>query len=134
MSDVNIFEQASRQKIRFNTWNGNLNTEDLWDLPLTSTAGKVNLDSIARDVNRAVKEQEEESFVTSPAKKNRTVLLAFEVVKAIIKVRLEENAAIATAVAKAKQKQVLVDALAAAQSNALGAKTPEEIQALIDAL
>ena len=46
---VNIFEQASRNKLRFDTnIKGVISTEDLWDLPLTSDTGRVNLDDIAK--------------------------------------------------------------------------------------
>jgi hypothetical protein len=37
---MNIFEQATRAKIRFSTPVGMLSVEDLWDLPLTSTQGQ----------------------------------------------------------------------------------------------
>lgn len=35
-NNISIFEQASRQKLRFETSAGKLSIEDLWDLPLTS--------------------------------------------------------------------------------------------------
>ena len=45
---MNIFEQAARQKIRFESVLGLLCVEDLWDLPLTSLNSKrANLDDIA---------------------------------------------------------------------------------------
>ena len=50
---MNIFEMATRKKIRFNSPQGDLSTEDLWDLPLSSKVnGKANLDDIAKDLHR----------------------------------------------------------------------------------
>ena len=57
-----MFEQASRSKFRFNSSQGLLTTEDLWDLPLTSTR-YANLNDIAKELNRTLKATAEEDFV-----------------------------------------------------------------------
>ena len=51
-----MFEKASRAKIRFETSKGSLTVEDLWDLPLTSNTGKADLDDIARGLHSQLKE------------------------------------------------------------------------------
>ena len=56
-----MFEKATQEKYRFETTKGLVNTEDLWDLPLVG--GNCCLDDIAKDLNRDVKENEEESFI-----------------------------------------------------------------------
>lgn len=94
MSD-NIFAVATRQQLRWPSPRGLLNVEQLWELPLKSKTG-LDLDSIAKTVNAAVKADTEESFVdASPAAstKLRTML---EVVKYMI---AEKKAEIAAAVA-----------------------------------
>ena len=48
---MDIFEQASRLKLRFPSPLGTLSTEDLWHLPLTSTTGKANLNDIGKALN-----------------------------------------------------------------------------------
>lgn len=53
---MSIFQQASRSKLRFATQLGNLSTEDLWDLPLTSVKG-VSLKSIATDLQKQITAQ-----------------------------------------------------------------------------
>ena len=81
-----MFEKASRLKLRFNTPVGLLGVEDLWDLPLTSKAAfATNLDDLARDLSKRVAETEE-SFVPKDVKTN----LSFDIIKHIIKTRLEE--------------------------------------------
>ena len=39
---MNIFEQATRAKIRYHSPNGLIGVEDLWDLPLTSLNSVAN--------------------------------------------------------------------------------------------
>jgi hypothetical protein len=85
---TNIFEIASRQKLRFETAVGMISTEDLWSLPLTSNS-KVSLDSLAVALNKELKGSEE-SFVTS-TKKDEVLKLKFDLVKHVIDVRMEEN-------------------------------------------
>ena len=61
-----MFEQASRLKLRFTTARGSLSVEDLWDLPLTSTTGKPNLDDIAKSLNRELRATSEETSFVEP--------------------------------------------------------------------
>lgn len=96
---MEIFERASRAKLRFPTTKGSLSTEDLWDLNLTS------LDTIAKQANRRLKDEEEESFVTPKTKKASENQLQLDILKHIIaskqateeanKKRAETNAQIA---------------------------------------
>lgn len=83
---MDIFERASRAKLRFPTTKGSLSTEDLWDLNLTS------LDTIAKQANRRLKDEEEESFVTPKTKKASENQLQLDILKHIIasKVATEE--------------------------------------------
>ena len=131
MSEVNIFEQASRKDLLFNSPQGALSVTDLWHIPLTSTNGRANLDDIARSLSNQVKSQGEESFVLTPAKVDSDVQLSFDIVKRVIEVRLAENKAKLEKAEIAKKKAQLTEALAAAQNKELGSKTPAEIQAMI---
>ena len=79
-----IFEQASRLKLRFETTKGFLSTEDLWDLSLTS------LDSIYRVINKKLKEESEESLITTRSKSNKELDLKVEILKHVVKVKQEE--------------------------------------------
>lgn len=87
---MNIFEYATRNKIRFSTERGNLTVEDLWDLPLISTRG-LSLDQIGRDLRKAIRENEEESLVEvyNPIENEMTIM--FNIVKHIIDTKQQEN-------------------------------------------
>ena len=135
MSEENtLFEQASRLKLRFASPQGVLSTEDLWDLPLTSRAGRANLDDIARTYSRELKTQGEESFVTKPARKDKMLELGFEIVKRVIEVRLAENKATKEAADKAAKKAKLQELLAKKQDDNLGEMSEEELLAEIKKL
>lgn len=132
--DVNIFEQASRQKVRFETRMGNLSVEHLWDLPLTSTRpDKVNLDDIAVELHRAVEAQGTESFVKSK-KKDEILQLKFDIVKHIIDTKVAENEAKLASAAK-QSKRAEIDALIASkEGEALAGLSVEELRQMREAL
>ena len=127
-----LFEQATRLKLRFDTPNGLLTVEDLWDLPLTS-ARRANLDDIAKGLNRAVKETEEESFVT-PRASNTELGLKFEIVKHVIAAKMRENEAERTAADKKRQRERIMEIMAQKQDSELAGKSLEELQGLLAAL
>ena len=124
---MSIFEQASRLKLRFATARGVIGVEELWDLPLQSKTG-VDLDNVAKAVNRELKTTEEESFVAAATPASSRIALSLEVVKHVIAVRLVENEQLRTASARAAERQKLLGILGDKQDEALKALTPEQIQ------
>jgi hypothetical protein len=129
-----MFEKASRLKLRFDSPQGQVSVEDLWDLPLTSNTNRANLDDTARKLSKQVKESETESFVIKPAKVNETTLLKFDIVKHIIEVRLAENEVAATARANKERKQQILSIIANKQNEQLAASSIEDLQRLAEAL
>ena len=107
-----MFEKATRLKLRFSTTKGLLLVEDLWDLPLTSTSGRVNLDEIARDIHRQLKSGYDVSFVLAEKKSDPVIQLRFDIVKRIIDTKLAENEVRNTQRANAEKKQKLLEILA----------------------
>ena len=89
---MNIFEQATRLKLRFAVGTRvNLTVENLWDLPLTNVKGE-DLDHIAIELQEKLSTNEK-SFVVQQSKTKEAQLnqLKFDIVKYIIDVRLEEQ-------------------------------------------
>jgi len=132
MSEVSMFEQAVRLKVRFDTSKGRLSAEDLFDLPLTSVRS-ANLNDIAKDLNRELKAVGEEDFVNPSAASmaGEELKLKFEIVKYVIAIRLAENAAARAAVEKKEKKVRLLEIIARKQDAALEGAPLEELQKMV---
>jgi len=117
--------KATRSKWRFQTTRGNISVEELWDLPLKSRTN-FDLDTVAKTVNRQVKETEEESFVTTTTK-NIEPKEKLELVKYIISVKLQEAKNKQDAQAKAERKQQILELLAEKEVEGLKAKSKDEL-------
>ena len=122
-----MFEKASRMKLRFNTSKGMLSVEDVWELPLTSNSGRVNLDDIAKELFKQLKESDVVSFVTKKTDSNEYTQLAFDIIKHIIDIKLlerEENARIKS---NKEKKQQLLALIAQKENEQLGGMSLEEL-------
>ena len=122
---INLFEQASKLKLRYKTNYGLVTTEDLWDLPLTS------LDEVAKSLNKQVKEAGEESFIEVKSTANEKLELSFEIVKYVIKVKLVEQEAAKLAKENAAKKQQLLELLHQKQNEELGQLSIDEIKNML---
>lgn len=119
---MSLFEKASRQKLRFKVSQGILSTEDLWDIKLEG------LDSIAKGLNKELKDAEEESFIKQKSSANELLTLKFEIVKHIIKVKLDEAEVAKLSVAKQKELQRLAELIAVKENEALADKSLDELR------
>lgn len=131
-----MFEKASRLKLRLAVPVGVISVEDLWDLPLTS-AKKVNLDDIAKHLNRTLKDATEEvSFVTSSSGNsiNDEVRLSFEIVKYVISVKVAERDAVELAAQRREKKQQIMALISHKENEQLAGKSLEELQDMVSAL
>lgn len=126
-----MFEKASRLKLLFDTCKGQLTTEDLWELPLTSNTSKANLDAIAIGLHKQLKNGDDVSFVIKDKKSDAIVQLKFDIVKHIIEVRLAEAEAKVQAGEKAEKKQRILQALSESENKEFESKTPEELKAML---
>jgi hypothetical protein len=134
MSEFYIFVTASRKKFRFASERGELTTENLWDLPLTSKNG-FNLNSVAIAVHTELKGLSEESFVevsTNPRRKDLEDML--EVVKYVIAVKQNEAKASIERVAKQELKRKLQGAIEAKEGEALSGASLDDLKAQLAAL
>jgi hypothetical protein len=132
---VNIFEHASRMKLRLPSTVGELTTEQLWDLPLTSNGGKVNLDAIARSVHAELKGLEKVSFVEcKPDRRKDELELKLEILKRIIAVKVAERDEAEKAVIKAQRRAKLLDALSSKERDELAGMSKDEILAELNSL
>lgn len=128
-----MFAQASRLKLRFDTTKGQLSVEDLWDLPLTSGTGKVNLDELAQTLHKLQGEQTI-SFVKKEVPVNEIDKLRFDIILHIINTRVAEREAAALASTKKEQKQKLMYIISRKEDSALEGASLEDLRKMMDAL
>lgn len=129
---MNIFERASRKKLRFASCVGDLTTEQLWELPLTAKGDKIDLDKMARGVNSELKSLVEGSFVTLTPDPRKTELeLKLDILKHVIDAKLADKAAAEKATQNAERKRKLLAALASKEEADLAGMTREQIEAEI---
>lgn len=128
MANVNIFEKATRRKIRFATVQGNLSVEDLWDLPLPA------LNELAKDLNRERKIEAEEDFLVEKSRKNTMLDLCFDLVIHILDTLKQEKEDRAQAAENQAEKAKLVSALARKQDQELDDMSKKDIEKAIKTL
>lgn len=131
---TNLFEYATRSKIRFSSSRGELTVEQLWDVPLRSKDG-FDLNAVAQAANKALKAASEESFVETA----RTALhvrleTTLEAVKHVIGVKLAEEEAAEKRAANKIEREKLLSILAEKQAGKLSELSEKELQKRIAAL
>lgn len=123
---VDIFEQASRQQVRFSTDKGHLTVEDLWVLPITNVA------SLGIALKKKLRDDEgDDDFVQVTAKKSTTLLkLQVALVKHVYDTRQAEKAEKEAKLAEKQYQEqelaALVDLEVKDRMKALETLTPEQ--------
>ena len=127
-----LFVQASREAFRYPSPRGELTTEQLWSLPLLGKGSNTgfDLDNVARTLHAQVREHTEASFVdTRPNPRRLEAETKLEVVKHIISVKQEERRAAEARLERANKRRVILDALAARETEELNRASREELLA-----
>lgn len=131
---MSIFELATRNKYRFPSLKGELTVEQLWDLPLKANSS-FDLDNVARTISRELRDSVEESFVSPTSNTGSTVLNnKLDIVKHIIKSKLDDKAKRETAAQNAKEKEKLLAILEQKDNIELNSLSREELLKRIDKL
>jgi len=134
--DKNLFEIASRAKLRFETTKGLISVEELWDIPLQGKA--VSLNELAKAYKKRVAAGQEEDFVAMSSRtsgnSNAVVELdqiAFELILHVIDVRVKESRAAEEAVAEEQRKSKIREIIAKKKDSALENMSVEELEKLL---
>lgn len=127
-----MYKRASKLKLRFETKIGRLSVEDLWDLPLKDGRTLLDLNRLAKELHRDVKEDEEEDFVTPRSSNDRILNLKFDIVKDIIATKIAEAEAAEDREAKKAQKQQILVIIAEKQTDELKGLSVEELKAKLE--
>jgi hypothetical protein len=130
---MNLFEYATRNKLRFPSTKGELSVEQLWDVPLLS-GDSFNLDAIAKTVNKSLKDSEPSFVETKKSVEQGRQEVALDVVKFVIQTKLNEKAAAEKRAENKIKRESLLKALAEKQAGQLSAMSEKELRKQIEAL
>lgn len=119
-----MFEIATRTKMRF-PFKGLVSVEDLWDLSVR------DLDSIFKTLNAQVKKSQEESLLATKTKEDETLAVQIEIVKHIVKTKLDEAETAKQSKELKEKKQKIMEIIAAKQDESLKNASVEELQAML---
>ena len=123
----NMFEVATREKMRF-PFKGMISVEDLWDLSVQ------NLDKVFKALNSQRKEAQEESLLNVKSSEDEVLDTQIAIVKYIVGVKLEEQAARVKAAENKEKKQKIMALMAKKDDEEMENMSREELQKLLDEL
>ena len=126
---MNLFKEALAQKLRFKTIRGNISTEELWDIPLTSKNG-FSLNDIAKDIYLELKQEVEIDFVGGTTSENSEGNLKLEILKEIIKDKKELIERQEQEASSKTHNQFIDSLIAEKQNESMKAMSIEELKAL----
>lgn len=128
MELTNLFEKASKMKLRFSTTKGILSTEDLWDLSLES------LDKIAKNLYKQIKESEEISFISEKSSEDTLASMKLEIVKFVITFKMDEAKEKKLRAEKLSLKKRIADEIAKKKDNKISEMSIEELEKVYNEL
>lgn len=124
--EKNLFEAASKMKLRFSSNKGMITSEDLWDLSLA------DLDEIARETYKRVRDDMDHvSFVRPVSKVDSTDLLRLDILKRVIEVKMEERDAAEKAVLQNAKKQRILNIMAEKEDENLKGASLEDLRQML---
>lgn len=129
-----MFEQAVRKKYRFPSPQGELSTEEIFDLPLTSSNNRANLDDIARSLNKQLKSGNDVSFVNPDKKSDPEIQAKFDLIMYVIKLRIAENEAALKQKENAAKRQKILAIMSDREDESLRNMPLDELKKLIESL
>jgi uncharacterized membrane protein len=119
-----MFEFALKNKVRF-PYKGLVSVEDLFDLSVR------DLDGIFKTLNAQVKKSQEESLLATKTKEDETLAIQIEIVKHIVKTKLDEAETAKQSKELKEKKQKIMEMIAAKQDESLRNASVEELQAML---
>ena len=131
---MNIFEQASRLDLLFESSSGSFYTNDLWKLPLIGQNGKSSLDELAKKYHNKIKNAEQPSFVEDTSLADALMQLRFDIILHIIKVKKDEQLESIRHKEMAAKRQKIMELIERKQDEALSEASIDELRTMLDAL
>lgn len=127
MTTENLFEMATRSKLRFPSTKGELSVEDLWDL------SDKDLDVVYKNLKDQEVKSSEESLLDD-ANVDPKLTAAIGIVKYIFTTKRNERLAEKERINKKLRQKKYIDALSKKQDEAIEKMSETELRAMIDSL
>lgn len=131
---MDIFAKGTKEKVRFNTAVGNLNIEDMWDLPLSASNDCTSLDTVAKETNQELKDSKQESFVSKQTTLNVVTQLKMDILMAIIQVKLNEQETRSQAAENKLKRERILGIIANKEDTSLQNKSLTNLRKLVEEL
>lgn len=130
-----IYKAAAKRKLRFPSSRGALTVEQVMDLPMTSTTGRLSIKAIATPIAEKLQKGKSSllDFFNAPAT-DPEASLQMAIIEDIVATKQQENIAKSSAKAKETEKAQLQTLLVAKKAEAMGALSVAELEAKIKAL
>lgn len=125
MTTENLFEMATRNKMRFPSTKGELSVEDLWDL------SDKDLDVVYKNLKDQEVKSSEESLLDD-ANVDPKLTAAIGIVKYIFTTKRNEKLAEKERINKKLTQKKYIDALSKKQDEAIEKMSEAELRAMID--
>ena len=127
MTTENLFEMATRSKLRFPSTKGELSVEDLWDL------SDKDLDVVYKNLKDQEVKSSEESLLDD-ANVDPKLTAAIGIVRYIFTTKRKEKLAEKERINKKLTQRKYIDALSKKQDEAIEKMSEAELRAMIDSL
>jgi len=124
---MNIFEKATKEKIRFE-YRGTISAEDLWDLDVTE------LDNIFKGLNSSKKQLSEESLLDIKTTQDTLLNTQIKIIKHIVESKLTDAAARVLLQERKDKKEKIMSILASKQDSELESKSAKQLQKMLEEL
>lgn len=133
---MSLFEQATREKWRFDGFGMLLAVEDLWTLRLTAKdpVNVPNLNSIAKALHKQLRNDDDVDFVNPEKKSDTTVQAKFDLVRYIIDTRLKEQHEEEQTQLKSAKRQQLLSILADKEMDEFKTMSKDDLRKAIEEL
>lgn len=127
MTTENLFEMATRNKMRFPSTKGELSVEDLWDL------SDKDLDVVYKNLKDQEVKSSEESLLDD-ANVDPKLTAAIGIVRYIFTTKRKEKLAEKERINKKRTQKKYIDALSKKQDEAIEKMSEAELRAMINSL
>jgi preprotein translocase subunit SecD len=124
-----MLERALRTRLRFDYKTGRIDLEDVYCL------SPEELNTMAKDVSRRLREEGDEDFLTykkKPSKTRDTLTLQLEILKRAISIKEEEQKKRDEARDRAEKRQRITEALNEAETAELRSKSVDELRKMLE--